>query len=411
MIYISAARIPSEKAHVYQILQMCDAFAGQGVDVELLHPHRVNTPLMRDVQDIKSYYGLQNDFSIVELPAVDLLRLTKKALSFQPRAFSIAREAVFWLIHRTYNRSVKKYLQGHEADLFYLRNWKVLRALVQSRPDLATHMFFEAHDEFPDTPRERRERKDILQRIGGLITTNSFILKRYIECGIAPDNALIARNGINLQRFTHRTETSQEARARLGLPPNAFIVGYVGRLQTLGQEKGVDHLIEAISIVKQANPLLGVALCCVGGPDDMIREYRDMARVLGLSSGDVIFVPQTPPTAIPDFLQAFDVCAMPFPWTQHYAYYMSPLKLFEYMAAERAIIATRLPAIEEVLEHKRNAYLVPPNDAQSLAEGIDWMNRHTRERRAIAEQARKDVEQYTWSKRAARIGDFASARL
>jgi len=50
---------------------------------------------------------------------------------------------------------------------------------------------------------------------------------------------------------------------------------------------------------------------------------------------------------VPAFLAACDVCLMPQPWTQFFAYFTSPLKLFEYMAAGRAILASDLPSFRE----------------------------------------------------------------
>ena len=68
-----------------------------------------------------------------------------------------------------------------------------------------------------------------------------------------------------------------------------------------------------------------------------------------------------------------------------------PIKLLEYMAAGRPILATRLPVVEEILEHDVTAHLVRPGSAAALADGLAWMLRHPAEREAMGARAREAV--------------------
>jgi len=65
-----------------------------------------------------------------------------------------------------------------------------------------------------------------------------------------------------------------------------------------------------------------------------------------------------------------------------------PIKLLEYMAAGRPILATRLPVVEEILEHGVTGHLVPPGSAAALAGGLRWMLAHPAEREALGVRAR-----------------------
>jgi len=89
---------------------------------------------------------------------------------------------------------------------------------------------------------------------------------------------------------------------------------------------------------------------------------------------------------------------MPFPFNEHYAYFMSPLKMFEYMASQRPIVATNLPSTREVL-NENNAVLVEPDDSEKLAKGIKKVLDNKELSQKIAEQAYLDVKKYTWEKR------------
>jgi glycosyltransferase involved in cell wall biosynthesis len=96
---------------------------------------------------------------------------------------------------------------------------------------------------------------------------------------------------------------------------------------------------------------------------------------------------------------------MPFPWTTHFAYYMSPLKMFEYMAAKRPIIATDLPAIREILDDKM-AIIIPPGDPEALAEAVKRLLDDPIQAEKLSDQAYAKVQEYTWAKRVLAIVDF-----
>jgi glycosyltransferase involved in cell wall biosynthesis len=87
----------------------------------------------------------------------------------------------------------------------------------------------------------------------------------------------------------------------------------------------------------------------------------------------------------------------------HSAYYTSPLKLFEYMAAGAPIVATELPAIREVIQHGDNGWLVAPDNPSELAAGIRHLLENRQLGSAMAAKAARDAQSYTWEKRAARI--------
>ena len=82
----------------------------------------------------------------------------------------------------------------------------------------------------------------------------------------------------------------------------------------------------------------------------------------------------------------------------------SPLKLFEYMAAGRAIVASDLPAWSDVVAHGETALLLPPDDVAAWSEAIDRLLSDSDLRERLGEIARNQaLEQHTWDVRAARI--------
>jgi glycosyltransferase involved in cell wall biosynthesis len=89
----------------------------------------------------------------------------------------------------------------------------------------------------------------------------------------------------------------------------------------------------------------------------------------------------------------------------------SPLKLFEYMAARKAIVASDLPAIREVLTDELNGLLVAPGDADALADGIRRLAGDADLRERLAEAASHTVAEYSWGRRAERLEKLFSEVL
>ena len=85
--------------------------------------------------------------------------------------------------------------------------------------------------------------------------------------------------------------------------------------------------------------------------------------------------------------------------------FTSPLKLFEYMASRRPIVASSTPTILEVLKYD-SAVLVEPDNPLALKEGLLKISGDKKMADSLAKNARKEVENYTWEKRASKILDF-----
>ncbi|HIH16363.1 MAG TPA: glycosyltransferase family 4 protein [Candidatus Diapherotrites archaeon] len=169
-------------------------------------------------------------------------------------------------------------------------------------------------------------------------------------------------------------------------------------------EKGLETLIQAMQIVLRKFP--ETMLCLVGGPKEMIPGYTTLAAKLGMNEKLLVF-DYVVPAEVKQFINSFDVCVIPFPWTEHFAYYASPLKLFEYMAAGKPILATGLPSIREILQDGTSAVLVRPSDSESLANGILRVLTDEALAKKIGENAKKEVMQkYTWEKRARAVLGF-----
>ena len=97
-------------------------------------------------------------------------------------------------------------------------------------------------------------------------------------------------------------------------------------------------------------------------------------------------------------LKATDVLVAPYP--QSTDFYFSPIKIFEYMAAGRPIIASRIGQVAEILEHERTALLVPPGDSAALTQALLRLKSDPELGIRLAQAAQQEVRTaHTWAAR------------
>jgi glycosyltransferase involved in cell wall biosynthesis len=206
---------------------------------------------------------------------------------------------------------------------------------------------------------------------------------------------------VDLSGYQHLADRA-EARSKLSLPREERLAVYTGQLFPW---KGVDTLVEA------AAHLPGCAILLVGGHE------RDRQRLAGIvarrgTKDRIRFVDQVPPGEVQDFLRAADLLVLPNSGKELIsAEYTSPMKLFEYMAARRPIVATDLPSLREVLRHEENALLVPPDDPKALAGAMARLLTDQALGDKLTACAGREVVRYEWKERARGIKAFISGTM
>ncbi len=209
---------------------------------------------------------------------------------------------------------------------------------------------------------------------------------------IVPDKIVYWPNGTDVRKFGQNI-TKAEARAGLGLAVSGNMAVYTGQL--FGW-KGVGTLVRSIEHVSRETVLYIVG----GAAHDVERMKSEIAQARDVR---ITFIGPQPHDQMVSWLKAADVLILPNTGTQKVSlYYTSPMKLFEYMAAGRPIVATKIPSIQEIL-NETNSVLVNPDNPQDMAHGIEWVFNNQADAYTRALQAQKDVQQYTWGERARRI--------
>jgi glycosyltransferase involved in cell wall biosynthesis len=260
-------------------------------------------------------------------------------------------------------------------------------------------LFWEAHD-LPQGRLARLTLRCLLPHLRGVIPISDGLWGELRALGLPPDTLLVAPDAVDLDRFAS-LPTRTAARVSLGLPVEARIVVYTGHLY---RWKGAHTLALASRHLPPA-----VMVYVVGGTPADVAAFR--AFIAGEVLDKVRVVGYVPPVEVPVWLAAADVLALPNSAAEAIsARYTSPLKLFEYMAAGRPIVASDLPSLKEVLTDGLNARLVRPDDPVALAGGLTAVLADPAAGALLAEQARRDVAGRTWHARAAALRDFVDRR-
>ncbi|MFQ5527079.1 MAG: glycosyltransferase family 4 protein, partial [Thermoanaerobaculia bacterium] len=174
-------------------------------------------------------------------------------------------------------------------------------------------------------------------------------------------------------------------------------VGYVGQLY---RGKGLEVLIP----LSRRHPEFEFEV--VGGTRDALERLATDKLPSNLSLHGFV-----PPGVLSEWFERFDVVLMPYQRRVEVAggrsdasRWMSPLKMFEYMAAGKAIVSSDLPVLREVLEDEENAILVPPEDLDSWSEALQRLDRDPDLRKRLGAAAREALlAHYSWDQRASAV--------
>jgi len=382
--YVHSVPFPSLDANVVQVAQMCRAFAQCGHEVTLFIPRA------RRFDSDEAARAAAREFYAGDLPF---------RVEFVKTVRIFGRLEMLGSV-----RSTLRAIQRARPDLVYTRNpWTML-----SLPRAGVPFVFEAHEErvhlrsrFLDRYLRRAIVRAAREPSCVLVVAISHALRRIWEnFGVPSEKLIFAHDGVEIGMFNPEMSAA-EARAKLGLPSARPLVVYTGALKA---DRGVDQMLDA------ARALPEMELCLVGGKDEEIAFWKSEAQRLRVSN--VRFAGRVPHRQIPLWLAAADVLLMMWTWRVPTIRGCSPMKVFEYMAAQRLIVGPAFPTIEEVLENGRDALLFEPDNTAALVSTL----REALARRndtAMPAAARTKVERdYTWRTRAEKIlGEIEKKKL
>ncbi|MGE5073929.1 MAG: glycosyltransferase [Anaerolineae bacterium] len=364
---ITNSRIPSLTANSIQAMKVCDALTQAGHAVTLFAP-RETAPASWDM--LASHYGLRHRFEMRWLPSVRSFKRLDYVLDAQ------------WLAERV------------NPDLIYTWLPQSAALAASRRQPVVLEMHADVGGRFGAWWLRRFWKGGGRKRM--LVTTLALrgALERSTRMAFPDAQVLVAPNGVDLDRYAALPDP-KAARSELRLPdcPTAGFTGhfYKGR--------GMDLLYE----LARAMPM--VSFLWVGGTAEAVQEWQ--AKLRSNRVTNVVLTGFLENSKLPRYQAAADVLLMPYSTSissssgQDIAEVINPMKMFEYRAAERAILSADLPSIREVLTEECAAFC-PPGDLEAWTAGLQGLLEDEARRRKLAGNARREAEKHTWLARAER---------
>ena len=381
ILYFADIRFPLERANGRQSFETCRALAAAGHAVRLV----VRPDTMRPGRDPYLYYGgdRPETLSISRVPSLPGTPLRRGAYL----AAAIARTV------------------SSGPDVIFTRDLLIADLILTLPRSLRPPLVFESHGYAPVVALERpaalsggpassarklkrltRREARVWNRAAGYVTLTR-VHQQELEDRFGPRmNSAVVPDGVSLP-----------AGRTLAPPPTGpFTITYAGHLYPW---KGVDVLVGAIAAIPEAR------LRIVGGQPgehDHVRLDR-LAREHGVHDR-LTLTGWLPPASVAAELTQAHVLALPNTQTLVSERYTSPLKLFEYLAAGRPIVASNLHALGEVLRDNENALLVEPGSPDAFAAAFLRIKTEADLAARLAAQAFDDATHYGWDARADRLG-------
>lgn len=374
LIYLSHWRFPSEKTMTPLILKTCAHFARLGWEVELWIPRRHNGYKPDD--DVFELYKISPNFVIRRIACID--------------AMQFLGTLGFLLMVATFNLSAYLKLHSERGAILYAHDIRdvILPSLRGLPVFVEIHDFYVSSFDFVN--------RSVLKRITGLIVTNSLkislIAKRY---GFPTGRMLRQPNAVEAKDFDIST-SQEDACTQLGLSHMGKIALYTGHL--FGW-KGVHTLADATAFLP-----FDVSVLFVGGtPEDRkaLQKYiseRNLPRIN--------FIPHQTPDKIPLYQKAADVLVLPNTAKEEASRVeTSPVKLFEYLASGKPIVASDIPSIRDIVSDKE-VFFATPDDGKSFAHAIETALNDSAESANRANAAQVLARAHSWESRAEHIDAF-----
>ncbi len=381
LFVLTSARIPGEKAESIAILKNCEALKKNGCNVELLTPKRKDKTKNVKMND----YGILTKFPIHWLFTISLLNFSKNPM-FQKFAF-ILMVSFFAL------SCMKLIKNDKDTEKFVLiREPFLAKIFVIFKKSLKFHLIYELHQ----LPRPN-ESKDFFEKFDAIITISDYLRLAVKELGVKIEEKFYVHTGYDKKLFSNfNTESISMIRKKLK-NNNELLITYTG---SLAEWKSTEFILESCKYITK-----NVKFVIVGGTENEISKLRKK-----FNSEKIHFQPRIPHKIIPDYLNASDILVMYTPPIKKIKGLSSfaPLKLLEYLAVGKPILAPELPWIKEVIHNLENGILFDPESPKNLAEQIDNLIDNKKIMEKIAKNAKKDSEKYTLDKRANLIIEIIS---
>jgi len=229
--------------------------------------------------------------------------------------------------------------------------------------------------------------------------TKNELVKHY---GVKKSICRVIHNGVNIRLF--KPFDTMTCRGKIGIKEDYCYMGFVGSFKAW---QGLEILIDAMKIVKERG--YDDIRCVLVGDGKLMKSLQEMAKRHGLQE-EIIFTGRIRYEDVPTFINSFDICYLCKIGSK--LGFFSPLKLYEYLACAKPVIASRMEGVNEIIESGNCGYLFDPDDVESLASRIIESYNERDKLPELGMNGRRFIkDQYSWEKVAYRLQNVLSEAI
>ena len=376
IVYITNARLPTEKAHGVQIVKMTEAFSSLNNDVTIISPYRVQKEISHKT-DIFNFYGIDKNFNHMLINFIDpyLYRPLMPKPIYRLYSFIVN---LFW--------GFKSARLGNKlkGDFYIFRDNTPFSFLFSAF--YSKKCVIEFHDIPPLTSR-------FIFKIGLMFSkkTVCFAVTNKLSEDLSKkfgklknlDQIYTLHDGVDIKKFTNEKVFEN----------NVPVATYCG---SLSKSKGIDLLIHASKLINNVNFVI------IGGLKKELDYYKEISLKLG--ANNIKFIGQVNYSDVPKLLNNSDFLLLPTTANDIKSRkYTSAMKLFEYLSVGKPIIASNIPSNTEILEDKENCLLFEPDNPKSLIDKIESLIGNNKLIEKLSNNSSSLAFNYSWEERSKKV--------
>lgn len=379
LLYLTIKRFEKVNADTAYITSLAKEFGKLMKDEFILTMSSKPPKELKNIETYIFHLGIQQLIYYISLPKFLVLPVLKLTYGWFILQFP------FLVLARGLNRQ-EQIIFSNDFNLLAAAIFFKKKFFLKYRICSDWHMLF-----------ENSKDKYIAENSDFLITTSEKLKKNILtKFNIDEKKIAVVYGGIELNKFLEITK--EQAREKLNLPKDKKLIGYMGLFTTLRMEKGIGTMVKALNYLND-----NMNMVLVGRREREGVDYDKLAKEIEV--GDRCIIKDfTDYDRMILYEQAMDILIIPYPDQPHFRNYGFPMKVYEYMAAKRPIIYSRLELTEEILADC--GFTFKPDDADDLARTIRYVFENKDEAEKKTEIAFSKLKDLTWEKKAEKIINF-----
>ena len=376
IVYITNARLPTEKAHGVQIIKMIEALSSLNNEVVLISPNRIQNEISHKTS-VFDFYNVEKIFEHNLINFIDPYKYRSLMPKFFYRFFS-------FLVNLLWGIKSAKIGSKLNGDFYIFRDntpFSYLFCAIFSKKCV-----IEFHDIPPFLSR-------LIFKLGLIISgktvcfavTNKLSEDLFHKFGKVKNLKKIdtLHDGVDLIKFKNNKIIEN----------STPLLTYCG---SLSKSKGIDLIINSAKYINNVEFLI------IGGLKVDVDHYKKIANDIGVKN--INFIGQVNYSDVPNLLNKSDILLLPSSAKNIKSRnYTSAMKLFEYMSIGKPIIASNIPSNTEILENNLNCLLFEPDNPKSMVEKINTLINDKELNKKITKNSSKLAIKYSWTERSKKM--------